>query len=109
MPNTTLDFDKETALSLQRRAAAEGRSPAEIIGAALREYLRQADSSQLPPGVGTDRSGRSEISTQAENTLKPESRKSLTPEQEAAYARLSSLDIDWGGKPITDRNAANAR
>ena len=33
----------------------------------------------------------------------------LTPEQRAAYARLSRLQIDWGGKPITDRDEANAR
>lgn len=28
----------------------------------------------------------------------------LTPEQRAAYARLSRLQIDWAGKPMTDRN-----
>mgnify|MGYP003584636185 FL=1 len=28
----------------------------------------------------------------------------LTPEQRAAYARLSRLQIDWDGKPITDRD-----
>lgn len=33
----------------------------------------------------------------------------LTPEQRAAYARLSRLQIDWGGKPMTDRDEANAR
>ena len=33
----------------------------------------------------------------------------LTPEQRADYARLSRLQIDWGGKPITDRDEANAR
>ncbi len=33
----------------------------------------------------------------------------LTPEQRAAYARLSRLQIDWEGKPITDRDEANAR
>lgn len=33
----------------------------------------------------------------------------LTPEQVAAYARLSSIQIDWDGKPITDRDEANAR
>jgi len=33
----------------------------------------------------------------------------LTPEQRAAYARLSCLQIDWEGKPITDRDEANAR
>ncbi len=33
----------------------------------------------------------------------------LTPEQRAAYARLSRIQIDWEGKPITDRDEANAR
>lgn len=33
----------------------------------------------------------------------------LTPEQRVAYARLSRLQIDWEGKPITDRDEANAR
>ena len=33
----------------------------------------------------------------------------LTPEQRAAYTRLSRLQIDWEGKPITDRDEANAR
>jgi hypothetical protein len=34
---------------------------------------------------------------------------SLTPEQREAYAYLSKIRIDWGGKPITDRKEANAR
>lgn len=33
----------------------------------------------------------------------------LTPEQREAYAYLSKIRIDWGGKPITDREEANAR
>lgn len=33
----------------------------------------------------------------------------LTPEQRAAYVRLSSLQIDWEEKPIIDRDEANAR
>ena len=33
----------------------------------------------------------------------------LTPEQRAAYARLLRLQIDWGEKPMTDRDEANAR
>jgi hypothetical protein len=32
----------------------------------------------------------------------------LTPEQRAAYSRLSRLQIHWEGKPITDRDEANA-
>ena len=34
---------------------------------------------------------------------------SLTPEQREAYAYLNKTRIDWGGKPISDREEANAR
>jgi hypothetical protein len=33
----------------------------------------------------------------------------LTSERIEAYARLLHLQIDWGGKPMTDRDEANAR
>lgn len=33
----------------------------------------------------------------------------LTPEQRAAYTRLSGLNIEWAGQPIADREQANAR
>jgi len=33
----------------------------------------------------------------------------LTPEQREAYEYLDKVRIDWGGKPITDREEANAR
>ncbi len=42
--------------------------------------------------------------TEKEPTLKD-----LTTKQTAAYARLSSINIHWAGKPITDRDEANAR
>ena len=32
----------------------------------------------------------------------------LTPEQREAYEYLNKIRIDWGGKPITDREEANA-
>jgi len=69
----------------------------------------QADSIQSPPNDGAHRDGRSDVRIQPQNILKAAAHASLTPEQEAAYARLSRLEIDWGGKPITDRDAANAR
>lgn len=34
---------------------------------------------------------------------------SLTKEQREAYEYLSNIRIDWGGKPIADREEANAR
>lgn len=33
----------------------------------------------------------------------------LTPEQEAAYKRLRQTHLAWEGKPMTDRDGANAR
>lgn len=33
----------------------------------------------------------------------------LTPEQQEAYSYLEKIQIDWQGKPITDRDEANAR
>lgn len=33
----------------------------------------------------------------------------LTPEQRDAYKYLDQIRIDWNGKPITDREEANAR
>ena len=74
MPTATIDFDEETAQTLQRLAEAQARSPAEIIRAALAEYLRLAaqapPSNPLPPGAGAYRSGRSDVSTQAEAILR---------------------------------------
>jgi hypothetical protein len=62
MPTATIDFDEETAQTLQRLAEAQARSPADIIRAALAEYLRLAaqapPSNPLPPGADAYRSGR---------------------------------------------------
>lgn len=33
----------------------------------------------------------------------------LTPEQREAYEYLNKIRIDWGGKPIANREEANAR
>ena len=33
----------------------------------------------------------------------------MPPEQRQAYAYLNSVRIDWGGKPINDREEANVR
>jgi hypothetical protein len=44
-----------------------------------------------------------------EKTYVDERLLTLTPEQREAYEYLSNISIDWGGKPITDREEANAR
>jgi len=42
-------------------------------------------------------------------TLTDERLAHLTLEQQAAYAYLQTVRIDWGGKPCADREEANAR
>jgi len=83
MPTATIDFDEDTALSLQRVATAQGRSPTDIIRAALAEYLRQAGqeapAAALPPGVGAYRSGRPDVSSQAEEILRDAARERRWP------------------------------
>ena len=55
MPTTTIDFDEETALGLQRLADDQGCNLAEIIRAALADYLRRATQdaffANVPPAI----------------------------------------------------------
>ncbi|MGZ8216475.1 ribbon-helix-helix domain-containing protein [Methylomagnum sp.] len=78
MHKTTLYFDDDIAQSLRERANAEGRGQMEIIRDAILSYLRQPDEREvkpgLPPGVGVYRSGRSDVSAQAENILRAAAR-----------------------------------
>lgn len=78
MHKTTLYFDDETALALRHTATLEGRSQAEIIREAIRNYLRQMEESGkhriLPPGAGAYRSGRSDVSVKSEEILRAAAR-----------------------------------
>lgn len=69
MRKTTVYFDEETALLLRQLANAAGRSQAELIRDAVTRYVGQA-ARPLPRGVGAYNSGRSDISTRAEELLK---------------------------------------
>jgi metal-responsive CopG/Arc/MetJ family transcriptional regulator len=69
MVKITVSLDEATVLSLRRLAQAQGRSQAELVRDAVMQYLRQAHCPE-PKGIGAYRSGRSDISGQAEELLK---------------------------------------
>ncbi len=79
MHKTTLYIEDDIALALRHRAALDGKSQAEHIREALRGYLRQLEDStetpNLPPGTGGFRSGRSDVSTNAESLLREAARR----------------------------------
>lgn len=80
MHKTTLYIEDDIALALRHRAGVDGKSQAEHIREALRRYVRDLERSDgeppaLPPGAGGFRSGRSDVSTQAETLLREAARK----------------------------------
>ncbi len=77
MQRTTVYLDEETVLAIRQLAAAEQRSQAEIIRAALDTYLTQTGprARPMPRGVGEYRSGRSDVSTSAETLLRAAARR----------------------------------
>jgi predicted transcriptional regulator len=73
MLRTTVYLDEETARALRRLAEAERRSQAEIVRAALRQFLQRAEQElarPTPAGVGRYRSGRRDVSANAERLLR---------------------------------------
>lgn len=77
MQRTTVYLDEETVLAIRQLAAVEQRSQAEVIRAALRNYLAQTGqrTRPMPVGVGRHRSGRSDVSTDAEALLRSAARR----------------------------------
>lgn len=69
MIKTTVYFDEETALALRQLATVAGRSQAELIRDAVALYVDQA-TRPLPRGIGGYHSGRSDVSTRAEELLR---------------------------------------
>jgi len=69
MRKTTVYLDPEVALALREISRGEGRSQAELIREALRQYTRNRSRPRLA-GVGTFRSGRSDVSDRAEELLR---------------------------------------
>jgi len=74
MVKTTVYLESETALALREMARVEGRSQAELIREALSGFVRRLTRPR-PKSVGRFRSGRSDISTLAEDLLKEAARK----------------------------------
>jgi hypothetical protein len=68
-----ISLDPESALALRQAAAREGLSPAELVSVVLREYLRGPERPP-PRGIGAYRSGRSDVSTRAEELLRKAAR-----------------------------------
>ena len=69
MLKTTIYLEAELALSLRQLAGARGRSQAELIREALREFTHRAGRSR-PAGIGRYRSGRPDVSESAEKLLR---------------------------------------
>ena len=69
MLKTTVYLEDETALLLRQVAAAQKRSQAEIVRAAVRQYARRAVRPK-PPGLGAYHSGRTDVSERAEALLR---------------------------------------
>lgn len=77
MLRTTVYLDEDMVVALRQLADTENRSQAEIIRDALNAYLQQAQAKRrpLPPGTGAYRSGRRDISEQAEALLRQAARR----------------------------------
>jgi hypothetical protein len=78
MIKTMVYPDEETVLSLRQLAQAQGRSQAELVRDAVMPYVRQANRPE-PKGIGAYRSGRSDVSGQAEELLTSATRERQWP------------------------------
>jgi hypothetical protein len=69
MVKRTVYLDRNTAERIRKLADSQGRSQAELIREALTSYARET-ARPKPAGVGRYRSGRSDVSRQAEKLLR---------------------------------------
>lgn len=69
MHKTTIYLDEETRLVLRRAAEREGKTQAELLRAAVLKYASGLGRPRAR-GFGAYRSGRSDVSEQAENLLR---------------------------------------
>ncbi len=67
---TTVYLDSADYRRLKGVAAAEGRSTAELIRAAVSEYARKRIGRALPASLGAGRSGDGALSERAEDLLR---------------------------------------
>lgn len=76
MHRTTIYLDDDILLALRQLAQREQRSQAAIIRAALERYVNTAKEKVAPPlpGMGGYRSGRSDVSENAETILREAAR-----------------------------------
>lgn len=73
MRRTTLYVNEELALAIRQLAERQQRPQAQLIREALTRYLKHAQRQALRPevpGIGAYRSGRSDVSVQAEKLLR---------------------------------------
>ena len=73
MIRTTVYLDEDTGLSIRRLSQLQQRPQADLIREALKQYVVKAEgdlTNKLPPGVGAYRSGRSDVSSRADEMLK---------------------------------------
>jgi predicted transcriptional regulator len=77
MLRTTIYLDEETVLALRQLANLQKRTQTEIIRDALKRYFEhvQPQKKSVLPGIGAYRSGRHDISEQAEELLKQAARR----------------------------------
>ncbi|MGH9465335.1 MAG: CopG family transcriptional regulator, partial [Thermoanaerobaculia bacterium] len=69
MVKSTVYLEAETVLALRQLAKARGTSQADLIREAVTAYARRAGR-PTPKGVGAHRSGRADVSEQAELLLR---------------------------------------
>jgi hypothetical protein len=69
MVKRTVYLDRKTAERIRKLADSQGRSQAELIREALVSYAHQT-ARPRPTGIGRYRSGRSDVSRQAEKLLR---------------------------------------
>ena len=69
MEKTTLYLDAEAYSKLKRIAAARRRPPAALVREAVAEYIARHGAASLPASLGAGRSGRADLSENAEALL----------------------------------------
>jgi hypothetical protein len=73
-PQGTIELDDETERTLRQAAIREGTTTSALAAQVLREYVRGLGR-PAPRGIGAYRSGRSDVSSHAEELLWPKARK----------------------------------
>ena len=76
--HSTIELDAETERALRQAAAREGTTAAELGASILKQYARGVGR-PMPRGIGAYDSGRSDVSSRAEELLWSEVRKARRP------------------------------